>query len=338
MSGLLDGSTDVLSDDLGGARLGVEISKTVDVDLRALGDLSLADAGVLKGVDGNGLLLDGLSDDLRAELLEEHLEIAASSLALDDLTHLTTESADLGRLSIGSLLVLTRAALGEGKGEETDDDSIGGLDLNDGLDEGLPLTDERLGVVRGQGHTVEVGEALIAIDVVGDKLDGAVTLILRILVQISERDGEDAAHQSIRGELLTSSLVHTGATNETGSRSAGSSSKERGGTDGVPLLLGEGISSLLGLGGLSRTTLVLSNGHFGAGCSAQVTICCIPIHHMPPLKPIRTIAHPPGEKSFHIFFSFPRFRIFTPSAHPIPIHSHFNNHLHVIDQQQSQDR
>lgn len=265
LGGLLNGGTDVLSDDLGGSGLGVEVSETREVDLRALGDLGLADAGVLEGVDGGSLLLDGLTDDLRAELLEEHLKIAASGLALDDLAHLATEGADLGRLSVGSLLVLTLAALGEGKGEEADDDSIGGLNLNDGLDERLPLTDEGLGVVRGQGHSVEVGEALVTIDVVGDELDGAVTLVLGILVQISEGDGEDTSHQSVRGELLTSSLVHTSASNEAGSRSGATSSEKRGSTDAVPLLLGEGVNGLLGLGRLSRATLVLSNGHLGSG-------------------------------------------------------------------------
>lgn len=187
MGSLLNGGTDVLTND-GRSRgsLSVELLELSQVDLVALDKLGLADAGVLKGVDGGSLLLDGLANDIRAELLEEELKIAASSLTVDDFDHLAAELLDLRRLGIRSLLDLAVAAASEGHGEETDGGTIGGLDFSGSLDESLPLADKGLGVISSESQSIEVGQHTVTIDVVSDEADDAVALLLAVLVQISQ--------------------------------------------------------------------------------------------------------------------------------------------------------
>lgn len=94
----------------------------------------LANVAVLEGVDTLGSLLDLTTDNLGNELVNELLEIARGSLALDDLEHLATDLADLSRLGVSGLLNLVGSALGETNGEETNEVSIGGLDVRVGLD------------------------------------------------------------------------------------------------------------------------------------------------------------------------------------------------------------
>jgi len=45
--------------------------------------------------------------------------------------------------------------LGETNDEASEDGTVNGLDFNDGLDKGLPLSDERAKFVSGHVHTVE---------------------------------------------------------------------------------------------------------------------------------------------------------------------------------------
>ena len=94
----------------------------------------LANVAVLERVDTLRSLLDLSANDLGNELVNELLEIARGGLALNDLEHLLTDLTDLSRLGVGRLLDLVGAALGESNGEETNEVSIGGLDVRVGLD------------------------------------------------------------------------------------------------------------------------------------------------------------------------------------------------------------
>lgn len=121
---------------------------------------------VLQGVDALGGLLDFAADNFGDQLGNQLGEGAAGSLALDDVGHLASNGADLGRSSVGGLLDLVGASLGEGNGEEADEVVIGGLDGDVGLDESLPLADEGSELVGCEVKSVEVGQAALALDLV----------------------------------------------------------------------------------------------------------------------------------------------------------------------------
>jgi hypothetical protein len=164
---------------------------------------------VLEGVDALGGLLDLAADDLGDQLLGELSQGAGASLTLHDLGHLLTDSTDLRRRGVGGLLDLVRPALGETNGEEAEEVVVGGLDNDVGLDERLPLADERAELVRGEVETVEVGQAVLALDLVDAELDLAERVVL-ILLEIGERDFEYPSLEGVVGVLQTGGAVDEG--------------------------------------------------------------------------------------------------------------------------------
>ena len=164
---------------------------------------------VLERVDALGGLLDLAADNLGDELGGELGKGAARGLALDDLGHLPSDGADLGRSGIGGLLDLVWSSLGETDGEEAEEVVVSGLDNDVGLDEGLPLADEGAELVGGEVEAVEVGQAVLALDLVDPEADLAERVVL-ILLEIGQRDLEDAALQSIVRVLETGGSVDEG--------------------------------------------------------------------------------------------------------------------------------
>lgn len=142
-------------------------------------------------------------------------EGAAAGLALDDLDHLSADSPDLGRGSICGLLDLVWSALGEGNCEEAEEVVIGGLDGDVGLDQGLPLSDKRSELVRCEVETVEVGQAVLSLDLIDTELDLSERVVL-ILLQVGQRNLENSSLQSIIGVLETSGSVDEGLSDTTG--------------------------------------------------------------------------------------------------------------------------
>ena len=134
---------------------------------------------------------------------------AASGLALDDLGHLLADGADLGRASVGSLLNLVGATLGEGNGEQTDEVVVSGLHGDVSLNERLPLADEGAQLVGGEVQAVEVGQAVLALDLIDAELDLAEGVVL-IVLQVSEGDLEDTALERVVGVLQTAGTVDEG--------------------------------------------------------------------------------------------------------------------------------
>lgn len=131
--------------------------------------------------------------------------------------------------------------------------TIAGLHVHVGLDEGHPLLDERAQLVPGKVKAVEVRHHIVALHVLAAELDLPEPLVV-VLVEVGERDLEDAALQALRGDF--------------GARSPGDKGLARifvhedgGRLNSVPLLLVEGILGLL-LAALLRLceTLVLAWG------------------------------------------------------------------------------
>lgn len=161
---------------------------------------------VLEGVDALGGLLDLTANDLGDELVGKLLQGAAAGLTGDDLGHLSSDGADLGRSSVGGLLDLVGSALGESNGEQAEEVVVGGLDRDVGLDQGLPLADERPQLVGCEVETVEVGQAVLALNLVDAELDLAERVVL-ILLQVGEGNLDDAALQGVVGVLETGGPV-----------------------------------------------------------------------------------------------------------------------------------
>jgi hypothetical protein len=110
---------------------------------------------------------------------------------------------------IGSLLDLVWPSLGECNCEKAEEIFIGGLNNDVGLDEGLPLADERAQLVGGEVEAVEVGQAVLALNLVDSELDLAESVVL-ILLQIGERDFKYPALEGVVCVLETGGAVDEG--------------------------------------------------------------------------------------------------------------------------------
>lgn len=174
---------------------------------------------VLEGVDALGGLLDLAANDLGDELLGELSQSAGAGLPLHDLSHLLADRPDLRRSGVGGLLDLVRPALGEANGEEAEEVVIGGLDDDVGLNEGLPLADERAELVGGEVEAVEVGEAVLALNLVDAELDLAESVVL-ILLEIGERNLEYPSLEGVVGVLQTGGAVDEGLADTAGDQYA----------------------------------------------------------------------------------------------------------------------
>jgi hypothetical protein len=167
---------------------------------------------VLQGVDAGSGLLNLTSNDLGDELGGELSQVAGGGLPLDDLGHLLADGTDLGRLGVSGLADLVWPSLGERNSEQADEVVIGGLDGDVGLDESLPLADQRAELVGGEVETVEVGQAVLALNLVDSQLDLAEAVVL-VLLEIREGDLEDASLERVVGVLETGSTVDQGLSN-----------------------------------------------------------------------------------------------------------------------------
>ena len=125
------------------------------------------------------------------------------------LDHLLADGTDLRRLGVCGLLDLVGPSLGEGNAEEADKVIVSGLDGDVGLDQGLPLADERPELVRCEVHAVEVGQAVLALHFVDAELDLAERVVL-ILLEVGEGDLENAPLEGVVGVLQTGGTVDEG--------------------------------------------------------------------------------------------------------------------------------
>jgi hypothetical protein len=144
---------------------------------------------------------------------------------------------DLRTASIGSLLNLSLALLSERDSKHTEDVSISCLDINVSLNKCLPFTDHRAELISGEIHSIEVSEAVAALDVFDAELDVAVSISL-IVLEVSEGAGEDAPLEAIRGNFSSLSAGNEGLANVTGVEYTRS-------FDVIPVLLGEGINAAI---------------------------------------------------------------------------------------------
>lgn len=160
----------------------------------------------MEGVDALCGLLNLAPDDLGDELGGQLAERAGLALARHDVHHLLSDRPDLRAGGVCRLLDLVRPSLGEGDAEHADLVVIDRVDGHVGLDERLPLAHQRAELVGCKVESVEVGQAVAALDLVDPQLDLAECLLL-VLLQIGERRLENSALEGIVGVLQTGRSV-----------------------------------------------------------------------------------------------------------------------------------
>jgi len=215
----------------------VDLHELVGIELRSLEDLHLADVNEGKGEDHLSILDDLLGDGLRDQFGNKGLQVAGRSLSGHDLEHLLADGLDLRGLSIGCLLDLVGTASSQTNGEQSQQVSVGGTDINVGLNESLPLADKGPVLVGGHGHSVEVGKAALSLDIIDAELELGPGLLL-ILVQVTKGNLNNTSLEVIRGNVGSDGLVDDSLANIT-------VSEDGRGLDVVPFLAGEGVDNLL---------------------------------------------------------------------------------------------
>lgn len=163
----------------------------------------------MQRINANGGFLDLAANNLRDQLRRQLSKGAAGSFTLNNIGHLASDGSNLGRSGIGGLLDLVGPSLGESDGEKTNEVVISRLNSDIGFDQSLPLANQRSKFVGSEVQAVEVGQAVLALDLVDAEANLAEG-VLFILLEIGQRDLDDAALQSIVCVLETSGTVHKG--------------------------------------------------------------------------------------------------------------------------------
>ena len=182
-----------------------------EVELGLFDHLDLADVDILEGVDSGALLFDFLTNGFSNESLDEVSQLNLGGLVLHDFHHLSADTLDVGSSGVAVRLCRVSLTLCEGDGEQTEDVSVGGLHFSLGLNQSLPLADQRAKLVSGHVHTVEVGKTVTTLGVQNLKLDLAEALV-GVLVKVTKVNFADTTLQLLAGDLGTSGLGNQGLT------------------------------------------------------------------------------------------------------------------------------
>ena len=135
------------------------------------------------------------------QLLGKLLESGLLSLVNHDLHHLLADELALRALSVAGGADLSAGSLGEANAEHTEEVAVSGLGLHEGLDGGVPLLDNSAELVTGNVHTVEVGVAIEALNLLNLDLHLSPGLLVAVSVQISQRYLEDTALEAVGSDL-----------------------------------------------------------------------------------------------------------------------------------------
>lgn len=117
-----------------------------------------------------------------------------------DFHHLLADESSLRALGVAGGSNLSFCSLSDGHGEHSEEISVSGLGLNEGLNGGVPLLNDGAELVSGDVHSVEVSVAVEALDLFDLDLHLSPGL-LDISVQISQGYLEHTAFQAVSGDL-----------------------------------------------------------------------------------------------------------------------------------------
>lgn len=215
----------------------VPLHKSCDIKLWLFQHLNLSDVAILHGEDAVGLAGNLLANGCGDKLLDQGLEVALGSQFRHSCNHLCSDSANLGGFGVTCVLDLSVLRSSEGDAKHTNNVSIRCTTVHIGLNNGLLLSDQTAKLITSHVHSVEVEEAIEALNVLDTKLDFAEGVRF-ILIQISQRKFHDASLQALRRNLCSLRLGDEGLADILGGEDGGSNKV-------VPFLLEERINSLL---------------------------------------------------------------------------------------------
>lgn len=237
----------------------VKFSQSVQVQFWLFNNLDLADVAVLDWVDWHSGFSDIGSNAIWQEFLDQLWHVTVGDLFADDFGHLLSDLFDLLRLSVGGLFDLSVGLFfGESDDEHSEVVVIGGFSVDGAFDHGLPFFDHSAHLVSGERHTVEVQDAVLALDIFADELEFSVALT--VVVEVGLVAVVNSTFKSVSGDLVTDG---------SGDQSVADVSDLEYGWrfDGVPIFLGEWVDDLL-LTALFRAfceSLVFAYGHVCLG-------------------------------------------------------------------------
>jgi len=229
----------------------------VEVQFWLLDDLDLADVAVFNWVDWHSGLGDIGGDAVWQQFLDQFWNVAVGNLFADDFGHLLSDLFDLLALGVGGLFDLALALfLGESNNEDSEVVVVGGFGINGALDHSLPFFDHTAHLVSGERHTVEVQDAVFALDIFADEFEFSVSLT--VVVEVGLVAVVNSAFKSVSGDLVTDGSGDQSVSNV-------SDFEDGWGFDGVPVLFGEWVDDLLltSFFGSFCQPLVFTDGH---GC------------------------------------------------------------------------
>jgi len=227
----------------------------VEVQFWLLDDLDLADVAVFNWVDWHSGLGDIGGDAVWQQFLDQFWNVAVGNLFADDFGHLLSDLFDLLALGVGGLFDLALALfLGESNNKNSEVVVVGGFGINGALDHSLPFFDHTAHLVSGERHTVEVQDAVFALDIFADEFEFSVSLT--VVVEVGLVAVVDSTFKSVSGDLVTDGSGDQSVSNV-------SDFEDGWGFDGVPVLFGEWVDDLLltSLFGSLCETLIFANGH-----------------------------------------------------------------------------
>jgi hypothetical protein len=112
----------------------------------------------------------------------------------------------LGVLSVASSAHLLAGSLCETNAEHSEEVSVEGLGLHEGLNGGVPLLDDGAQLVSGDVHAVEVSVAIEALHFFDLDLHLSPGLLIAISVEVSQRYLKHSALQTVSSDLYTSGV------------------------------------------------------------------------------------------------------------------------------------
>lgn len=233
----------------------VKFGQPMEINLWLLDDLDLADVAVLNRVDWHSGFGDVAGNGVWEEFLDQLWDVAVGDLFGDDFSHLLSDLFDLLGLGVGGLLDLAVGLLlGESNNEHSQVVSVGGFGIDSALDHGLPFLDHTAHLVSGERHTVEVQDAVFALDIFANEVEFSVALT--VVVEVGLVAVVDSTFKSVSGHLVTGGSGDQSVSNIP-------DLEDGWGFDGVPIFLGEWVDDLLlaSLFGALCESLVLAYGH-----------------------------------------------------------------------------
>lgn len=132
---------------------------------------------------------------------------------MHDLGHLLSDQLLVGGLGVASGLHLVGGLLGESNAEHSKDVAVVGLGLDESLDGGVPLLHHGLRLVSGDVHSVEVGVAIVPLNLINFELELSESALLGGVVAVGQGGGENSSSEVISGVDQTGSLVTRGQRN-----------------------------------------------------------------------------------------------------------------------------